>query len=190
MMENLSALKSRHPVVCPERSLFDVQNGTWFVKTIRASGHMRRANRPDTRPHLTKDQSHQKYLAKQEPSTQDKPDSCRCSTIHGGGGGAASTQNVAVRRNFPKAVIRDRLLGPIPNRSFAAGESDVLHAGQTRPSLSVVGWERQHLHHRPHHTTLFAVQRRKRPFVRPAAKSGFGMTGLRTVPTFVLRPKT
>jgi hypothetical protein len=53
--------------------LFDVQVGTWFVETIRASGHVRRANRPDTRPHLTNFQPHQKSLAKQEPSTQDKP---------------------------------------------------------------------------------------------------------------------
>jgi hypothetical protein len=58
-------------VLSPERLLFDMQNGNWFVETIRASGLMRRANRPDTRPHLTKQQSHQKCLAKQEPSTQD-----------------------------------------------------------------------------------------------------------------------
>jgi hypothetical protein len=73
-METLSALKPRHTVLCPERKLFDMQNGTWFVETIRASGLMRRANRPDTRQHLTKDQSNQKCLAKQEPSTQDKAD--------------------------------------------------------------------------------------------------------------------
>ena len=85
VMEILSARKSRHPVVCPERSLFDVQNGTWFVETIRASGLMRRANRPDTRPHLTKDQSHQKYFAKQEPSTQDNPD-LRLPSCGGGDG--------------------------------------------------------------------------------------------------------
>jgi hypothetical protein len=52
-MENLSALKPRHTVLCPEHMLFDMQNGTWFVETIRASGQVRRANRPDTRPHLT-----------------------------------------------------------------------------------------------------------------------------------------
>ena len=52
-MENLSALEPRHTVLCPEHMLFDMQNGTWFVETIRASGQVRRANRPDTRPHLT-----------------------------------------------------------------------------------------------------------------------------------------
>jgi hypothetical protein len=52
-MENLSALEPRYTVLCLEHLLFDVQNGTWFVKTIRASGQVRRANRPDTRPHLT-----------------------------------------------------------------------------------------------------------------------------------------
>lgn len=73
VMEILSALEPRHPVVCPERKLFDMQVGTWFVETIRASGHVRRVIRPDTRPHLAEHQSHQKSLAKQEPSTQDKP---------------------------------------------------------------------------------------------------------------------
>ena len=71
VMEKLSALKPRYTVLCPERLLFDVANGTWFVETIRASGLMFRINRPDTRPHLTNDQS-QKGLAKREPSTQDK----------------------------------------------------------------------------------------------------------------------
>ncbi len=52
-MENLSALEPRHTVLCPEHMLFDMQNGTWFVETIRASGQVIRANRPDTRPHLT-----------------------------------------------------------------------------------------------------------------------------------------
>ncbi|AGI66546.1 hypothetical protein OAN307_c08230 [Octadecabacter antarcticus 307] len=53
MMENLSALEPRYTVLCPERTLFDEQNGTWFMKTIRASGQVIRANSPDTRPHLT-----------------------------------------------------------------------------------------------------------------------------------------
>jgi hypothetical protein len=52
-MENLSALKPRHTVLCPEHMLFVMQNGTWFVEAIRASGQVSRANRPDTRPHLT-----------------------------------------------------------------------------------------------------------------------------------------
>lgn len=46
-------IEPRHPVLCPERVLFELQVGTWFVETIRASGHVRRADRPDTRPHLT-----------------------------------------------------------------------------------------------------------------------------------------
>lgn len=50
----MSALKPRHPELCPERLLFDVRNGTWLVETIRASGHVRRANRPNTRLLLTK----------------------------------------------------------------------------------------------------------------------------------------
>jgi hypothetical protein len=34
-MEKLSALKPRLPVLCPERLLFDMRNGTWLVETIR-----------------------------------------------------------------------------------------------------------------------------------------------------------
>jgi hypothetical protein len=45
-MEKLSALKPRYPVLCPERLLFDLRNGTWLVETIRASGHVCRVNRP------------------------------------------------------------------------------------------------------------------------------------------------
>jgi len=56
-MEKLSALEPRLPVVCPERLLFEMRYGTWFVETIRASGQVRRANRPDTRLHLTMHQS-------------------------------------------------------------------------------------------------------------------------------------
>jgi hypothetical protein len=40
VMENLSALEPRH-VLCAEPMLFDMQNGTWFVETIRASGKVR-----------------------------------------------------------------------------------------------------------------------------------------------------
>ena len=58
--------------------------------------------------------------------------------------------------------------------------SERRQCGQTRPSISVVGWERRHLYHRPHHTTLFAVQRKKRPFARPAAKNRRRMTEKRT----------
>jgi hypothetical protein len=61
-MENLSALEPRHPVIYPERMLFEMQNGTWFVETIRASGQMRRVNRPDTRLHLTIYQTPKKDL--------------------------------------------------------------------------------------------------------------------------------
>ena len=64
MMENLSALKPRYTVLCPERLLFDMRNGTWFVETIRASGEMFRANRPNTRPHLTNQQSQKRTCKK------------------------------------------------------------------------------------------------------------------------------
>ena len=64
MMENLSALQPRYTVLCPERLLFDMRNGTWFVETIRASGHVLRANRPNTRPHLTSQQSIQNKACK------------------------------------------------------------------------------------------------------------------------------
>jgi hypothetical protein len=37
-MEKLSALKPKYPVLCPERLLFDMEIGIWFVETIRASG--------------------------------------------------------------------------------------------------------------------------------------------------------
>ena len=52
-MEDLSAPKPRHSVLCPERLLFAMRYGAWLVETIRASGHENRANRPDTRLHLT-----------------------------------------------------------------------------------------------------------------------------------------
>ncbi|MEM6482349.1 MAG: hypothetical protein AAF681_10920, partial [Pseudomonadota bacterium] len=48
--------------------------GTRFAETIRASGLVHRVNRPDTRPLLKPRTSHQKCLAMQEPSTQDKAD--------------------------------------------------------------------------------------------------------------------
>ena len=48
----------------------EVQNGTRSAEPIRASGYVRRVNRPDTRPLLTRNPS-QKSLAMQEPSTQD-----------------------------------------------------------------------------------------------------------------------
>lgn len=34
VMENLSVLKPRHTVLCPEHMLLDMQNGTWFVENI------------------------------------------------------------------------------------------------------------------------------------------------------------
>jgi hypothetical protein len=78
-----------------ERSLFDVQNGAWFVETIRASGQVIRANRllswfalqttAGQREHKTasdKNKSHQKCLAKQEPSTQDNVCiRCDCASV-------------------------------------------------------------------------------------------------------------
>jgi hypothetical protein len=87
-MEKLSAPEPRYTVLCPEHMLFDMQNGTWFVETI----HEREGQRPSDprkqaplmvckqttagqREHKTasdKHKSHQKCLAKQEPSTQDK----------------------------------------------------------------------------------------------------------------------
>ena len=51
----------------------EVQNGTRSAEPIRASGYVRRVNRPDTRPLLTRNPS-QKSLAMQEPSTQDEAD--------------------------------------------------------------------------------------------------------------------
>jgi hypothetical protein len=83
-MENLSALEPRYTVLCPEHSLFDVQNGTWLVETIHCPAehvymHEREGQRSSAprqqAGHKTasdKNKSHQKCLAKQEPSTQDK----------------------------------------------------------------------------------------------------------------------
>ena len=59
-------------MVCPQRMVFDMRNGTWLVETIGASGHVCRVNRPDTRLHLTKYNYFKKVLAKREPSAQDK----------------------------------------------------------------------------------------------------------------------
>ncbi len=56
--------------------------GTWVAETIRASGQVHRANRPNTRPLLTKCRSPQKCLALQEPSTQDNaPIRCACAKV-------------------------------------------------------------------------------------------------------------
>ncbi|PHS05725.1 MAG: hypothetical protein COA78_15045 [Blastopirellula sp.] len=64
VMEKLSALKPRRPVLCPERLLFDERNGTWLVETIRASGQVCRVNRPDTRLLLTMYQSQKRTCKK------------------------------------------------------------------------------------------------------------------------------
>ncbi len=61
-----------------------------------------------------------------------------------------------------------------------------LRSGHCGPSFSVVGLERRHLYYRPHHTTLFAVQRKKPPFARAAAKSSVGTTAVRDKPDFRL----
>ena len=47
------------------------QSGTRSTETIKASGHMHRINRPDTRLYPTKRPALQKVLASREPSTQD-----------------------------------------------------------------------------------------------------------------------
>jgi hypothetical protein len=49
----------------------DKQNGTLSVHTIKASGHVRRSNRPNTRLHPTTTQTIKSTLAMREPSTQD-----------------------------------------------------------------------------------------------------------------------
>lgn len=49
----------------------DKQNGTLSVHTIKASGHIHRTNRPNTRLHPTTTPKHQINLAMREPSTQD-----------------------------------------------------------------------------------------------------------------------
>jgi hypothetical protein len=41
------------------------------VHTIKASGHVHRSNRPNTRLHPTTTPDHQSTLAMREPSTQD-----------------------------------------------------------------------------------------------------------------------
>jgi hypothetical protein len=49
----------------------DKQNGTLSVHTIKASGHVHRSNRPNTRLHPTQRLSIKLTLAMREPSTQD-----------------------------------------------------------------------------------------------------------------------
>ena len=49
----------------------DKQNGTLSVHTIKASGHVHRSNRPNTRLHPTTTPEHQITLAMQEPSTHE-----------------------------------------------------------------------------------------------------------------------
>jgi hypothetical protein len=55
----------------PGHPLSEKRFGTWFAETIRASGRVRRANRPDTRLLLTSAKSGEKCLTMQELSTQD-----------------------------------------------------------------------------------------------------------------------
>lgn len=80
-MEELSALEPRHTVLCPEHMVFDMQNGTWFVETIRASGRVRRANRPDTRPHLTNTNHIKNVLLSKSHQHKDKADNSARNTI-------------------------------------------------------------------------------------------------------------
>ncbi|MCO4826456.1 MAG: hypothetical protein KC451_16545, partial [Amylibacter sp.] len=55
---SLSALKPRHPVLCPERLLFDVRNGTWLVETIRCpEGDASIAEREGQRPCVSRQQA-------------------------------------------------------------------------------------------------------------------------------------
>ena len=54
MMEQCQPVSQDTPSNVRDTSLLSAKEfGTWSAETIRASGQVRRANRPDTRPHLT-----------------------------------------------------------------------------------------------------------------------------------------
>ena len=60
-MEKLSALEPRRPVLCPERLLFDMRNGTWFVETIRCpEGDASIAEREGQRSNVPRQQAEHK----------------------------------------------------------------------------------------------------------------------------------
>ena len=64
----------RHPVLCPEQALLDLQDGARFAETIRASGLVHRVNGPDTRPLLTtRDHVEKKVLPSRSHPHRTKP---------------------------------------------------------------------------------------------------------------------
>ncbi len=71
MMEHSQPVSQDTPSNVRDILLSENRFGTWFAETIRASGRVRRANRPDTRLLLTSAKFVQKCLAMQELSTQD-----------------------------------------------------------------------------------------------------------------------
>jgi hypothetical protein len=71
MMEHSQPVSQDTPSNVRDILLSENRFGTWFAETIRASGRVCRANRPDTRLLLTSAKLVQKCLAMQELSTQD-----------------------------------------------------------------------------------------------------------------------
>jgi hypothetical protein len=60
-MEKLSALKPRYPVFCPERLLFEMRFGTWFVETIHCpAGDACIAEREGQRSNVPRQQAEHK----------------------------------------------------------------------------------------------------------------------------------
>ena len=71
MMEHSQPVSQDTPSNVRDTLLSEKRFGTWFAETIRASGRVRRANRPDTRLLLTSANQLQICLALQQLSTQD-----------------------------------------------------------------------------------------------------------------------
>ena len=70
MMEHSQPVSQDTPSNVRDTLLSEKRFGTWFAETIRASGRVRRANRPDTRLLLTSANQLQICLALQQLSTQ------------------------------------------------------------------------------------------------------------------------
>ena len=134
VMENLSALKPGLPVLCPERLLFDMRNETWLVETIRASGLLFRANRPNTRPHLTN------YKSKKGLQKGSHPHRTK---FHFRIGLSSKLRHTFHRQQVPTTVISFVLVTIKTIGSVASRRSVCFHQWCTIISMAGSWWRRR-----------------------------------------------
>lgn len=82
MMEHSQPVSRDTPSNVRDILLSENRFGAWFAETIRASGRVRRTNRPDTRLLLTSANQFHKCLAMQELSTQAIRTPCSIFHLH------------------------------------------------------------------------------------------------------------